>query len=124
MKKDPYHGDAYYSLGQMMMYQENFDKAIEMFKAAQDIYARNESEDVVSAKFNIAVSYFYKSDYQNALIYFTQIKDDFENEAPYHLYVGLSYFKLENNDKAREHLSKVLALGEKVHPDIRKKLGI
>ena len=110
LRIDPNYSEAYTYLGTVLKEQDRWKEAIDAFRQAlkNPLY---ETPDV--ALYNLGKSLFYMGDMQGAAQCYEdalRVSPPNVSQAQINLDLGLTYYRLGNNDKAREALVRVTSL--------------
>ena len=91
--------------------QQDYEEAQKQFEKALDhhnIFGKNLTQDV---RYYLAESYFLDEEYEKALNLYQEISRKEKNKGYAECYIGASYAKLGDTDRAKEMFEKSISLG-------------
>jgi len=105
-------------LGQILIYEERFPEAIEIYMQLLEIYPDN------FIFYNqLATAYYNMNHFNDALYYFEQLLDYNEEDQSTLLNIGIIYNKINNFESAEKYLSQAINCGN-INKEILSQLGI
>ncbi|MCF7907500.1 MAG: DUF3808 domain-containing protein [Candidatus Omnitrophica bacterium] len=95
----PQNPDAYINLGTAHMRQEDLDSALRILKDAEGLVSQD-YQQIEILFYNLGKCNFLKEDYHQAIFYLEKALAEFSDFAQARYYLGVSYYRLGQNEKA------------------------